>query len=270
MKITLNEITVGSWKDLQEVLFDFEKDREINRFRSPYAYRGVTSNGYGLETSFSRLKSPGTEKHLLRNFKKYTNSILNNRNNLWELLAVAQHYGLPTRLLDWTFSPYVALHFATLNTAKYDDDGAIWCLDIAKVHELLPENFEKELTKEQSYVFTTEMLFNACEVEDLEEFDERNKSNNDFVICLETPSIDERIINQYAMFTIMSKPNINLTDILETRPDVYKKIVIPAHLKLEIRDKLDQANINERMIYPGLEGISAWLKRYYSNLNPNK
>lgn len=51
---------------------------------------------------------------------------------------------------------------------------------------------------------------------------------------------------------------------------MYIKNSYPSTFKTRIRDKLDQANINERMIYRGLEGISPWLKRYYSNLNPNK
>lgn len=266
MMLNNTEIIVETWEDVQKLLFNFEPENELYRFRSSYAYRGVDSAEYKLETSLMRLNNTTAEKHLLRNFKKYAKSILKDDQNIWELLAVAQHYGLPTRLLDWSFSPYVALHFATSNTDKFKENGAIWCLNIPKVHELLPKPYNEKLKSEESYVFTVDMLNDITQANTLLEFD-NSKEGEDFVICLEPPSIDERIINQYAMFTVISNSNKKLDDLLKNHTDIYQKIIIPAHLKLEIRDKLDQANINERMIYPGLQGISTWLKRYYENLD---
>jgi len=50
---------------------------------------------------------------------------------------------------------------------------------------------------------------------------------------------------------------------LAQHPDLCYKVIIPVKLKWEVRDKLDQANINERTLYPGLDGLCMWLRRYY-------
>ncbi len=64
----------------------------------------------------------------------------------------------------------------------------------------------------------------------------------------------------------MPDPHAILDYWLEEQPEenAHCKIIIPAGVKWEIRDKLDQANITERVRFPGLDGLSSWLKRYYS------
>ena len=85
-----------------------------------------------------------------------------------------------------------------------------------------------------------------------------------FTIFFEPPSIDDRIVNQFAFFSIMSEPTVRLDQWLAAHPDIWRRIIIPADLKWELRDKLDQANITERVLFPGLDGLSSWLKRQYS------
>ena len=85
-----------------------------------------------------------------------------------------------------------------------------------------------------------------------------------FLVFLEPPSLDERIVNQFALFSLPSNPRMSLETLLERREDSHQKIIIPAKLKWEIRDKLDQANITERVLFPGLDGLSQWLKRYFT------
>ena len=84
------------------------------------------------------------------------------------------------------------------------------------------------------------------------------------VAFLEPPSLDERIINQAALFSLMSNAAATLDEWLARQPNLHRTIVLPAKLKWEVRDKLDQANITERVLFPGLDGLSAWLRRYYA------
>jgi hypothetical protein len=62
----------------------------------------------------------------------------------------------------------------------------------------------------------------------------------------------------------MSDPTARLDQWLARHPRIWRRIIIPADLKWELRDKLDQANITERVLFPGLDGLSSWLKRQYS------
>jgi hypothetical protein len=259
-----NEIIASSWADLQDLLFTDAYNQDINRIRSPYIYRGLSNFNYQLKTSLIRLKGPyeKLEFHLLRNFKKYTSRHdLKNKSD-WEWLAIAQHHGLPTRLLDWTYSPYVALHFATDDIGSFHEDGVIWALNYEKLKKYLPDNLQKKLNEVGSNSFTIEMLQQTYQ-----NVKELSQENSDFVVAFEPPSLDYRIVNQYAIFTFMSHSNAILNNWLLDKPELYFRIRIPAQMKWEIRDKLDQVNINERVLFPGMDGLSKWLTRHYSPKN---
>lgn len=250
-----------NWSDLQEYLFQDTYNAQINRIRSPYIYRGLSHFDYQLQTSLIRLGGhyESLEFHLLRNFKKYAVKPEITIRTDWDWLALAQHHGLPTRLLDWTYSPYVALHFATADIEHYEQDAVVWALKYETLKQYLPDPLRKKLTEEGSNSFTTEMLSGSYQ-----DLIELSKSKEEFVVAFEPPSLDARIVNQYGIFTFMAHAHSLLNEWLEDKPDLYFRIRIPAERKWEFRDKLDQVNINERVLFPGYEGLSKWLKRHYS------
>ncbi|RAJ92525.1 FRG domain-containing protein [Larkinella arboricola] len=256
----MSETSVSSWNELMDCLYEHAWTPALNRFRSPYAFRGLSNASYSLNTSLMRLGDhyAQLEGHLLRNFKKYAHQVVTKSDSFWYWLSVAQHHGLPTRLMDWTFSPYVALHFVTACIDQYDHDGVVWCVDYKKVHAHLPKQLTECLTTEGADVFTIDML---TPITSLAEFD--GLTDPACALFFEPPSMDERIVNQYALFSVVSSPTLSLDEWLKNHPDCYRRILIPHTLKWEIRDKLDQANINERVLFPGLDGLSSWLRRQY-------
>jgi FRG domain len=258
----VEDVRVSSWAELQDALFADSWQPELRRFRSDFAYRGRNDVAEDLRTSLLRLGGePGSvELHLLRNFRKYAQREAVPFESVWNWLALAQHHGLPTRLLDWTYSPYVALHFATGSRALFDRDGVVWMVDYVQAQAEAPATMRDVLRGQQMNVFTAELLEEAAGgLGGLERL-----ADEDYVLFLEPPSLDERIVNQYALFSLMSRPQARLDEWLEPRPQLARRLVIPAELKWEVRDKLDQANVTERVLFPGLDGLSRWLARYYA------
>ena len=140
-----------------------------------------------------------------------------------------------------------------------NDDAVVWCVNFEGAHQLLPRALHNLLNLEGSNVFTVDMLRSAAA--DLTAFDAL--SDEPLALFFEPPSLDARIVNQFALFSLMSDPNALFSDWLSLHPALSFRVIIPAELKWEIRDKLDQANVTERVLFPGLDGLSRWLIRHY-------
>ncbi|HKO61376.1 MAG TPA: FRG domain-containing protein [Pyrinomonadaceae bacterium] len=253
---------VKKWQELVDTLYAIPRGKH-DRHRSDFVYRGVANKDWGLETSLRRLGPAcgDVEGPLLRSFAKYAKPGEIPSDTLWFRLAVAQHHGLPTRLMDWSVSPRVAAHFATFEEEHYDKDGAIWCVDVVKARELLPRKLREILSEERAFLFSIEMLNKITLLRDFDAF----AADGEFVLFFEPPSLDDRIINQGAIMSVMPGVQLDLKAFLERHADqdLFHRIIIPKELKWELRDKLDQDNVTERMLFPGLDGLSRWLKRYY-------
>ena len=268
-----------TWTELLDRLYDGSWNAALQRHRSPYAFRGLADARHDLSNSLTRLArgnpeatadgaSPTTapvsditrlELSMLRNFRKYAvQQTAARADSIWHWLAVAQHHGLPTRLVDWTFSPLVALHFATEHPADYGRDGVVWCVDFVRAHQRLPQRLRAVLDEEGSDTFTVEMLNDFPTLRDFDAL-----SREPFLMFLEPPALDARILNQAALFSLMPSPSASLHAWLEAHSALSRQVIVPAELKWEVRDKLDQANVSERMLFPGLDGLSRSLERYY-------
>jgi len=262
----MQEIVIHSWDELQKAVFDDVWDEKVMRYRDNCVYRGAADQQWDLVPSLNRVCAHdlSLESHVFRQFRKYGYAELAEYSGFWSLLPVAQHHGLPTRLLDWTYSPMVAAHFATEDTEYYDRDGVIWQLDLKQFKEQLPEILRMQLRESDSNIFTIGMLEKL-----IPDFDwMKTLSDEPYAVFFEPSSMIDRIVNQYALFSVMSDSSVLLSDWIKEKNIDGKKIIIPKEVKLEIRDKLDYINISERMIYPGLDGVCKWITRRYAALGP--
>jgi hypothetical protein len=264
MSSTVDSIaTVGSWRELDEAVGDqgWYGDRDIAH--APTVFRGLARSSYSNVHSLARLHTDYAEleRHLLRSFRKYAHRS-SPGDSTWDWLSLAQHHGLPTRLLDWTYSPLVALHFATASAP--DEEAILWQIDCEAVHRRLPEPMLDALREEGARVFTTELLDrHAPDLDALREL----ADDEPFLLFFEPPSLNVRIDNQGAVLSVASTPDLRVEDWLHDHDEVWRAWRIPPEVKAEVRARLDQANVTERVLMPGLDGLAAWLRRYYSPLD---
>ncbi|UWZ82447.1 hypothetical protein [Occallatibacter riparius] len=91
--------------------------------------------------------------------------------------------------------------------------------------------------------------------------------DGELMLLWEPPSLDMRIASQSGLLSIMNNGASSHTAFLEkhlkSNPGLLRRIIIDASVKAEVRDMLDQNNVSERTLFPGLPGLCAWLKRYY-------
>lgn len=262
--ITVKRIdTIEGIKDL---IFEQTYNAEIDRTRSSYLYRGMRNVSYELTTSLTR-NCKGAyaelEQPLLDNFINYVRIEDPSINeSVWKAMVIGQHYGLPTRLLDWTHSTLVALHFANTedNLDKLSQrDCVVWRIDLRDLNRNLPEKYRDYLKRKNTFVFSLDGLASLAPT--IGEYDA--DMGNDALVCFEPPSVDQRIVNQYSFFSAIPSGITDLETFLADHTEHTVKYVIDKRLRWEIRDILDQFNINERMIHPGTSGIAQWLARHY-------
>ena len=262
----ITTIEIDTIEQALGILSEQEYDAQIKRFRSPYFSRGEPDAAFRLKTTLSRnCKSHARELEpaLLRNFTKYAvNEDPTIEDSVWRQMIVGRHHGLPTRTLDWSHSPLIALHFTTTGESPKNislHDSVIWRIDMDEVHSLLPQKYRDALNANDTYVFDLDMLSGIAPT--LEEYDRDMGSSS--MVFVEPPSIDQRIINQYSFFGVVPGGMQDIESFLQERTSGTVRYIIKKEIRWRIREMLDQLNVNERMVYPGLDGLSSWLARHY-------
>lgn len=225
------------------------------------------------------------EHHCLETFSNHVLPHVNHLpQNEWELLALAQHHGLPTRFMDWTTNPLVALYFAT-RSSKTDKNGnpldsAVYVLTgkAVRYNDMLRKE-QKEDVEEDKIEKDTKDPYSEFGVDDDNENNEEVLSETDVPIKEETkekekkstqsksspfdiafnviydpPHVSPRIRAQDGVLLACYRP---LQEIEDTN---YIEILIKNEAHDEIRKRLDQYGVFDKQLFPDLDGMAKWLK----------
>ncbi|MFH0785554.1 MAG: FRG domain-containing protein [Pseudomonadota bacterium] len=244
---TIHEITVHSLEALRNEFDGCENGK--------YIFRGQSNASWPLETSIFRFRQRlttirygknallGKEKldwrKLMRSlefdlFKRYNHDLspgeeLKIESDLLKVLTTLQHYGCPTRLLDFTWTPYTALFFAA---SEHEGDFAVYAISTKDIEEVT-----------------------CCSSALVKDFWGEEGAESPMVHLFRPKYTNKRMKLQQGVFLIPSTTVIPLEEIIATSSLPVRKMIIPGKLRADIITMLaSQLNMGPERVYPETEG----------------
>lgn len=245
-------------------------------------FRGVSSPKYDLRPrihwdNIDIFTEDDLVYSFLREKFKYHSSV---NSNPWYLYALMQHHGLPTRLLDWSKSPLIALYFSLTQEALNEDDHRVWILNPYKLNGYFT-GVERvfcpsQVDTKMRYIETN--TFFSAEKRNLEKypqdievkllFDSYLPANLtvsekhlllDFPMAIDTIPLDSRMSAQQSAFTVHGKCTKTLEE--QVTSGIVEYVDIDFHSRSKLLKQLHRLGIVEDTIYCDLDSLAKRLRR---------
>lgn len=212
-------------------LIDYIKYVSNELVEKEWIFRGHEDARFPLKPSIARIEPKegtiqSTERKILVEFQR---RYLQSPTDKWGLLAFGQHYGLPTRLLDWTQNPLVAMFFAVDKPCRCNR-SAVWAY---RYHNIATLNLDPFQIK-KIYVFYPVY-------------------------------VTQRISAQQGCFTIHPPPFYDMRRVQRTNEELIK-FTIANRYRDQIKNELDRLGINYASLFTDLDGLCKYLKWSFSKL----
>jgi len=273
------EITIKDWEHFNKVCWKLEgcgsdsTDELIFRGQQDYTDSNLTPSLYReiVKRGVDQQKIYDIEEELITAFIKMwfppQMEPYVRHNLLFQILSIMQHYGMKTRILDWTFSWLVAAYFAIENKDSNDKDAEVWCINKTQIENRLKgfcgekeynqRSFNRGISSLNDYNLCLKNG-NKCPVKQL---NNRIQCNAIFFKDILSSSTDVRMIIQASVFTYCPDPIADhiecIAKILGDDTGKYcTKMVIPAALKPQFMEKIKiSLEYKEKHVFPTINQI---------------
>ena len=243
-------------------------------------YRGHANKNWELKPSIFRDEFKGREFEFYINIRNRNFLEFKSKKNIFDELALMQHYSVPTRLLDWTSNPLVALYFAT--NSKIKEDGEIFIytpkdvyysdMVMTKLIALLAVHSKAKYIDIEHYMSLKIDHLEHRTVKDVTKEDEKLAIGVVNSILMVKPKItNERLNLQSGCFTIHGNIiegkliNINEPVKFNIYDEQIQRILVDKEYKEKIREELNIIGINESILFPEFENYAFYLREKLKN-----
>ena len=230
-------------------------------FGPSYVYRGQANEAWGLTSSLQRTlpitlserEARVVEENLLYRFQTHAHLAFNvdlrpDESDLVFWWALMQQYGAPTRLLDWTASPYVALYFAC--ASHLDCDGVVWTVQPSSINKYWESKAYKKLKSKEPTTDVNDVL--------------RKDNPPLFLYFFPSQRPSDRMASQQGHYSVSSRMLVSHGDLvtsacapnkLNSEGLMHGRWIVPANRKLEYMTHLRSLNVTGASLFPGSDGL---------------
>ena len=213
---------------------------------SPIWFRGQAKSEYELVPSLLRYRDGvAKEQAIFDEYERSAAHIQGERKDEWDMLNDMQHYGIPTRLLDWTDVLGIAIAFALYDSQDDERDSAIFVLDPLGLNDMSGRRIIHRPAKDPDFgykdIYWHGIPFSAT-----------------YPIAIDGTLHNARLRAQNGVFTIHGR---NAAPLETQAAGVVRKVILPSRVKPEAREFLEHANLNSFSIYPDIVGMAGHIRR---------
>lgn len=211
-------------------------------------FRGLTSISYDLVPSGKRGYSPKQEQYFYNEFycrAGTRHSRCPDEDDIAGWLSLMQHYRLPTRLLDWSFSPLIAAYFAVPGSNDADEDACIWALAPSMLNE--SQGFKPLLYP-----------LSANSLRPLLEPAKKGVDTTDKIVAAMAVEVDPRMQVQQSAFTVHA--SLTPLNLLDGSDRWLRRFVVPADAVAALRGELRLLGYRADSLFPDLEALAQELR----------
>jgi hypothetical protein len=225
--------------------------QDLQAYAGPVWFRGQAVSGWRLEPKLLRGAGGLSETHFINRFKQNASFLLERSPlNEFDWLFLMQHYGMQTRLLDWSESPLVGLYFAVAEEAHRQDDGALWAL------------MPTRLNAKSNYRPVYEHEVPSFDDEYMNNYQPgtiaREQRSSLYPVAAIAKRNSSRMQAQQGVFTISHRENVIIEDVGPdgaARDHVWR-YVIPSAAKIQLKQDLKVLGFTRFHLFPELASIA--------------
>jgi hypothetical protein len=253
MSLHYKETVLESWTDAKRLL---------SVDKTGWAWRGHGDSRWSLVSSLERAvrhlkaRRRDTEEMLYQTFTRrahhYLPEELTDKADYLQWLSIMQHYGAPTRLLDWSYSPYIAAFFAFENATNPDGSCAVWAINFVwcgrQAKKLLKGVLHEGMVIKPGTIWEATLFKNVLLDREL-----------DLVVPLEPYRLNRRLTLQQGLFLCQGNLERSFEENLssyEHQKDNLIKFVLPNYLRAQALSDLNSMGLNLATLFPGIDGFA--------------